>query len=100
DKARYVLGAMERRMSALGFGWSDVTATQVYTVYDMHSFLAEELVARGAMGGGLTWHYARLPVEGLDFEVDVRGVSRELVIWFRFGLPASRRHAGRRPAVL
>jgi len=80
DKARYVLGAMERRMSALGFGWGDVTATQVYTVYDIHSFLAEEIVTRGAMSGGLIWHYARPPVEGLDFEMDVRGVGRELVV--------------------
>ena len=80
DKARYVLGAMERRMGALGFGWGDVTATQVYTVYDIHSFLANEFVARGAMSGGLIWHYARPPVEGLDFEMDVRGLARELVI--------------------
>jgi hypothetical protein len=80
DKARYVLGAMERRMSALGFGWQDVTATQAYTVYDIHPPLAEEIVKRGAMGGGLTWHYARPPVEGLDFEMDVRGLARELVV--------------------
>jgi hypothetical protein len=35
---------------------------------------------RGAMAGGLTWHFARPPVQGLDFEVDVRGVATELVI--------------------
>ena len=46
DKARYVLGEMERRMAALGFGWTDVTATQLYTVYDVHPFLADEFVAR------------------------------------------------------
>jgi hypothetical protein len=27
EKARFVLGAMEQRMAALGFGWADVTAT-------------------------------------------------------------------------
>jgi hypothetical protein len=80
DKARYVLGAMERRMSALGFGWQDVTETQAYTVYDIHPVLAAEIVARGAAPGGLTWHFARPPVEGLDFEMDVRGVGRELVV--------------------
>src|SRR5579863_201372 len=80
DKARCVLGGMERRMGALGFGWSDVTATQIYTVFDIHSFLPDEFVARGAAAAGLTWHYARPPVEGLDFEVDVRGLARELVI--------------------
>src|SRR3954451_308498 len=80
DKARCVLGAMEQRMGALGFGWADVTATQVYTIFDIHSFLGDEFVRRGAMAPGLVWHFARPPVQGLDFEVDVRGVGRELVI--------------------
>jgi hypothetical protein len=80
EKARYVLGMMERRMAGLGFDWPDVTATQLYTVFDIHPLLAAEIVARGAAAGGLTWHYARPPVEGLDFEMDVRGVARELVI--------------------
>lgn len=80
DKARYVLGEMERRMAALGFVWADVTATQLYTVYDIHPFFAEEIVARGAIPAGLTWHHARPPVEGLEFEMDVRGLARELVI--------------------
>ena len=29
EKARFVLGVMEQRMTALGFGWADVTATEV-----------------------------------------------------------------------
>ena len=57
EKARFVLGEMERRMAALGFGWADVTATQVYTVFDIHPFLADEIVRRGAARAGLTWHY-------------------------------------------
>jgi hypothetical protein len=80
DKARHVLKVMEERMAALGKGWADVTATQVYTVFDIHSYLADEFVRRGTMAGGLTWHFTRPPVQGLDFEVDVRGVTRELVI--------------------
>ena len=32
EKARFVLGEMERRMAALGFTWRDATATQVYTI--------------------------------------------------------------------
>ena len=80
EKARFVLGEMERRMAALGFGWANVTATQVYTVFDIHPFLADEIVRRGAAAAGLTWHYARPPVQGLDYEMDVRGLARELVI--------------------
>lgn len=80
DKARYVVGEMARRLTVLGFGWASVTATQVYTVHDLHPILADEIVGPGAAPAGLTWHYARPPVEGLDFEMDVRGVARELVI--------------------
>jgi len=80
EKAHLVLAVMEERMRPLGFGWADATATQLYTVYDVHSFLADEFVSRGAAAGGMTWHFARPPVEGLDLEVDVRGISREIVL--------------------
>lgn len=80
EKARWVLGEMERRMAFVGFDWSAVTATNLYTVHDPHPFIGEELVQRGAMKGGLTWHFTRPPVQGLDYEMDVRGVQRELVI--------------------
>lgn len=80
EKARYVLGEMERRLAALGFGWADTTVTQVYTVQDLHPFLADEIVRRGAARAGLTWHYARPPVRGLEYEMDCRGVGRERVV--------------------
>lgn len=80
EKARWVLGEMERRMQALGFGWIDATATQLYTVFDIYPFLAEELVRRGAMPSGLSWHFTRPPVQDLDYEMDVRGVRCESVL--------------------
>ena len=80
EKARWVLAEMERRMGALGFGWGDVTATQLYTVHDVHPFLADGIVRRGAARGGLTWHFARPPVVGLDYEMDCRGVPRERLL--------------------
>ena len=80
EKARFVLGAMEHRMAALGFGWADVTSTQVYTIFNIHPLLADEFVRRGAISGGLTWHFARPPVQGLDFEMDVRGLAHEFVV--------------------
>ena len=80
EKARHVLGVMEQRMGALGLGWADATTTQVYTVFDLYPFLADEIVARGAAAAGLTWYYARPPVVGLDYEMDVRGVPVELVL--------------------
>ncbi len=79
EKARFVLGEMERRMAALGFGWRDTTATQLYTVHDIYPFLADEIVRRGAARSGLTWHYDRPPVVDLEYEMDCRGVSVERV---------------------
>jgi hypothetical protein len=79
-KARFVLTEMERRMAALGFGWHDVSATQVYTVHDFHPFLADEIVRRGAARAGLTWHYDRPPVQEIEFEMDCRRVDTERVI--------------------
>jgi len=80
EKARYVLGEMERRLAVLGLGWADTTATQVYTVRDLYPFLGDEIVRRGAARAGLTWHYARPPVQGLEFEMDCRAVSQESVV--------------------
>jgi hypothetical protein len=43
-----------------------------------------ELLASRGIGGigaaGLTWHYARPPVIDLEFEMDVRGAAREIVL--------------------
>jgi hypothetical protein len=80
EKAIYVLGEMERRLGLLGFAWTDTTATQVYTVHDLHPFLADEIVRRGAARAGLTWHYCRPPVRGLEYEMDCRRVVTERVI--------------------
>jgi hypothetical protein len=80
EKARWVLGEMERRMRALGATWADNTGAHLYTIYDVHPLLEREIVARGASSKGLSWHYARPPVEDLDYEMDVRGVSTEIVI--------------------
>jgi hypothetical protein len=80
NKARFVLAEMENRMRALGFSWSDTTAAQLYTVHDIHPFIADELGRRGAMRSGLTWHLNRPPVVDLEYEMDCRGVHVERVL--------------------
>jgi hypothetical protein len=32
------------------------------------------------MSGGLEWHFCRPPVVNLEFEMDVRGAAREMLI--------------------
>ena len=80
EKARFVLGEMARRMAALGFGWPNASVTQVYTVHDIHPFLVNEIIRRGAARTGLTWHYCRPPVVDVEYEMDCRGLAVELVV--------------------
>ena len=77
EKGVFVLARMEERMAAFGVGWGDTTATHVYTVHDLYPFLADEIVRRGAAEHGLSWHFARPPVQGLEYEMDCRSVPVE-----------------------
>ncbi|MGV7211784.1 2-amino-5-chloromuconate deaminase CnbZ [Bradyrhizobium sp. UFLA05-112] len=79
-KAQQTLGEMEKRLAAFGFGWADTTAVQVYTVFDLHPFFLDEITARGAACSGLTWYPCRPPVQKIDFEMDCRGLTREIVL--------------------
>ncbi|MCC8937302.1 hypothetical protein H8A99_12650 [Bradyrhizobium sp. Arg68] len=79
-KAKFVLDEMERRMRAFGGSWRDTTAVQLYTVYDAYTVLESELGRRGVLRNGLTWHFDRPPVVGLDYEMDCRRVHLERVV--------------------
>lgn len=80
NKARWVLAEMERRMSVLGYGWNDCTASQLYMVHDPHPFIEEEFARRGAMNFGLNWHLVHPPVIDMEFEMDCRRVLIERVL--------------------
>ena len=80
DKVRFVVVEMERRLKALGFGWQDAVSTQAYTVQDIGALVGEEIVKKGAAPGGLSWHFCRPPVVDLEYEMDVRGAAREIIV--------------------
>ena len=70
----------ERRMELLGFGWNDAVSAQIYTVQNVGHLIGEMLAARGAAAGGVVWNYTRPPIVDLEFEMDVRGAARELLL--------------------
>jgi len=82
EKMRFVIGLMEGRLKGLGVSWNDVTVTEIYSVHDIHPFLKIELLERQEQGGahGLTWHYSQPPIEGVEYEMDLRACATELVI--------------------
>lgn len=80
EKVLFVAAEMERRLGLLGFSWADAVSTRAYTVQNIGHLVGEVLSARGACASGLTWHYARPPVIDLEFEMDVRGAAREIIL--------------------
>ena len=80
EKVTFVIAEMERRMKLLGFGWKDAVTTQIYTVHNVGHLVGELLAARGAAAGGVVWNYTRPPVVDLEYEMDVRGAAREIVL--------------------
>jgi hypothetical protein len=82
EKAALVMGVMDARRRALGGGWADVTAIDVYTPWPIHPFLADAILdpAGPAAAHGVHWFLSRPPIEGLDFEMDMRGVEREVIL--------------------
>jgi hypothetical protein len=82
EKARFVMGVMQERLRALGGDWGRVTAIDVYTAQPVHAFLVDEILrpAGAAAIHGVRWFPSRPPIQGLEFEVDLRGVARELVL--------------------
>ena len=73
-KVRFVLDTMRSRLDGLGARWDDASATQVYTVHDFHALAAE---IAGRAGAAIDWRYCRPPIEGLEFEMDLRRVTTE-----------------------
>jgi hypothetical protein len=82
EKTKFVMGLMTGRVKELGVTWDLATVTEIYTVHSICSFLADEIVKPMAGGAlhGMLWHYSRPPIVSIEYEMDLRGVRRELVL--------------------
>jgi hypothetical protein len=81
EKVRFVLGLMDGRVRGLGASWAGVTAVDVYTVHDIAPLLASLIVPQTGNGPhGIVWQYTRPPITSIEYEMDVRGCAREIVL--------------------
>jgi len=82
DKATHVMGIMQARLQGLGGAWPEVTAIDIYTAQPIDAFLVETVLgpAGAAAIHGVRWFPSRPPVIGLEYEMDLRGVAREVVL--------------------
>jgi hypothetical protein len=81
EKARYVLGIMDARVRGLGASWNEVGAVDVYTIHDIGPLIQPLIVPHtGNAHHGITWHLTRPPITSIEYEMDVRGIDREIVL--------------------
>ena len=80
EKASCVMKEMEERLQGLGARWDLLTTIDVYTVHPLDGIAEGVILNRlgPARRHGLTWHHARPPVQNIEFEMDMRGVRKEL----------------------
>lgn len=80
EKAAHVMGIMAARLFGLKLSWKHVNAVDIYTVHPLHPML-EEIVLRPIQEAaihGVRWFYGRPPIIGLEFEMDMRGIRRDI----------------------
>lgn len=82
EKAAHVMETMSTRLERLGVRWGHATAVAVYTKHDPGDVVRTEVVPRigSAVRYGVVWHPSSPPITELEYEMDVRGARRELVM--------------------
>jgi hypothetical protein len=78
-KAATVMQVMHERLLGLEVSWLSVTNLDVYTVQPLHAYLVDTIYQPigAAVRHGVNWYFSHPPIEGLAFEMDMRGVRQE-----------------------
>ena len=82
EKARFVMTIMQERLLALGVTWDRVTVIDVYAAQPIYEIVQHEILPHAGPAAihGVRWFPSLPPIQGLEFELDLRGVARELVL--------------------
>jgi hypothetical protein len=82
EKVETVLGIMSKRLAGMQADWPQVTAVDIYTLHPIDGMIDSTILSHmnRADRNGLRWFFARPPVIGIDYEMDVRAVRQEVVI--------------------
>jgi hypothetical protein len=82
EKAHRVMEIMQERLRGLGGTWDRVNTINVYAAQSIHGVVENEILelAGPAAIHGVHWYPSLPPIQGLEFEVDMRGAARALVL--------------------
>ncbi len=82
EKANVVMKVMQERLSGLHANWEAVSSISIYTEIPLHTFIYNIIlkpIGTAALQG-VNWHYSNPPIKGLVYEMDMRGVRKELIM--------------------
>ncbi|HLW70020.1 MAG TPA: hypothetical protein VKS22_05305 [Candidatus Binataceae bacterium] len=82
QKTACILEVLGRHLDELQLTWSQATSVNLYGVHDLHPLMASLILPTigEAARRGITWHFARPPVTGLELEIDACAVLREEIL--------------------
>jgi len=82
EKSTYVMNVMSERLRALGGQWRDVNRVNLYTIHGIDRILQEVVFPQvgAASQHGVHWYPTRPPVRGIEFEMDLRGLTNEMCL--------------------
>jgi hypothetical protein len=82
EKVDFVMGLMSGRLKEMSLTWEAATTVSVFTVHLICGLLADRIVRPigGSSIHGVTWYYARPPIVSIEYEMDLRGCEREIVL--------------------
>ena len=77
------MATMQERLRALGGTWDRVMAIDVYAARPIDEIVHRDILPQAGPAAihGVRWFPSLPPIQGLDFEMDLRGVARELVLY-------------------
>lgn len=82
EKASFVLDVMEKRLGGLGLTWEDARTVNVYTRHNIEGPVSGAIDKRVGTASihGVHRYRTAPPVEGIEFEMDVKGPTWELAL--------------------
>jgi len=85
EKARCVVEIMRSRLDGLGVSDSLLSTIDVYTAHPLHRLLEEVVIPAfpAAAHLGVRWFDSHPPVCDIEFEMDMRGVSHDIMVDLR-----------------
>ena len=80
EKVEVVMTVMQERLFGLEAGWEHVSSMSIYTVIPLHTVILDAVLKPSGPAAlmGTNWYYSTPPIQGLDYEMDMRGIRKEL----------------------